>query len=75
MYDAYYTSLFVQLLHKGYIYDALCFVTFCVHAHCLQVKLMTLFKGDAVVSDDECQQKLESLKIDMMKAFNYAQGL
>ena len=38
---------------------------------------MTLFKGDAVncVSDDECQRKLESLKIDMMKAFNYAQGL
>ena len=59
------------------MYDALCFVTFCIHAHYLQVKLMTLFKGDAsnCVSDDECQQKLESLKIDMMKAFNYAQGL
>ena len=38
---------------------------------------MTLFKGDAViaVSDDECQRKLDGLKLDMMKAFNYAQGL
>ena len=61
----------------GYMYNyALCLLTFCVHTHYLQVKLMTLFKGDAVtsVSDDECQKKLDSLKIDMMKAFNYAQG-
>ena len=45
--------------------------------YCLQVKLMSFFKGDAVssVSDDECQRKLESLKEDMMKAFNYAQGV
>lgn len=49
---------------------------FYADVHWLQVKLMTFFKGDAVnsVSDDECQRKLESLKTDMMKAFNYAQG-
>ena len=28
----------------------------------------------SAVSDAECQAKLESLKQDMMKAFNYAQG-
>ena len=52
------------------------FYAFVFYFTSLQVKLMALFKGDATesVSDDECQRKLESLKTDMMKAFNYAQG-
>ena len=41
-----------------------------------QVKLKSFFWGRAMsaVSDAECQAKLESLKQEMMKAFNYAQG-
>ena len=42
----------------------------------VQVKLLTLFAHEKLgrVSDSECQIQLESLKEDMMKAFNYAQG-
>lgn len=43
----------------------------------LQVKLMTLIKGEenvSFVSDRECDQRLEELKTGMSKAFDYNLG-